>query len=143
MENLKPYLMFNGDCEEALNFYKKCFNGETGYVGRYSDAPMEVTEDYKNKIMHAEFNFWGGSFMASDHMPGAGYTTEGKDGNVHLSLGFDDVQKMETTFEKLKESGKVTMPMQDTFWGSRFGMLQDKFGINWMFSCEIKQQQKK
>jgi PhnB protein len=140
VKNLTPYLMFNGDCEEALNFYKVCLGGEIGYMGRYGDVPMGAQESDKNKIMHASFTFWGGSLMASDHVKEAGYTTEGGGGNVHLSLGFDSLEEEEATFNKLKEGGTVTMELQDQFWGDRFGMLRDKHGINWMFSCSAKKE---
>lgn len=138
MQNLTPYLMFNGNCEEAMNFYKEALNGEIGYMGRFGDSPMEVPEAQKNRIMHVEFSFWGGKIMASDHADEAGFTTPANGANIHLSLGFDDTSKMEETFNKMAEGGKVTMPLQDTFWGDRFGMLQDKFGINWMFSAKTK-----
>ena len=143
MKNLAPYLMFNGDCEEAMNFYKNCFGGEIGYMGRYGDSPMNVPESQKNKIMHVEFKFQGGSLMASDHVEGVGFTTGSKGANIHLSLGFDTVTEMEEAFNKLKEGGKVTMALNDTFWGDRFGMLEDKFGFNWMFSCAPEKKEKK
>lgn len=138
MKNLTAYLMFNGDCEAAMNFYKECLGGEIGYMGRYGDMPSGTPESEKNKIMHASFTFWGGALMASDHVKEAGYTTDAGGSNVHLSLGFDEIQDMEDTFNKLKEGGKVTMELQDQFWGDRFGMLQDRHGINWMFSCTVK-----
>ncbi|KAA3609240.1 MAG: VOC family protein [Calditrichaeota bacterium] len=135
MKHLTPYLMFNGDCEEAVNFYKECFDGELGYMGRYGDSPMEVPQAQQAKIMHVEFKFWGGSIMASDHMDCAGYTTKSGDSNIHLSLGFDSIEKMHKTFDLLKRDGTVTMKLQEQFWGDTFGMLTDKFGIKWMFSC--------
>ncbi|MDT4968164.1 MAG: PhnB protein [Acidobacteriota bacterium] len=141
MKNLTPYLMFNGDCEEALNFYKECLGGEIGYMGRYGDTPMGTPESQKDKIMHAYFTFWGGGVMASDHVKEAGYTTEGQGANVHLSLGFDEIAEMEATFDKMKRGGTVTMDLQDQFWGDRFGMLKDKHGIHWMFSCTVKKEE--
>ena len=75
MQNLTPYLMFNGTCEKAMHFYKDCFDGELGYLGRYGDSPMNVDPADKDKIMHVEFKFWGGSIMASDHIDKANYTT--------------------------------------------------------------------
>ncbi len=139
MKNLVPYLMFNGTCEEALNFYKDGLNGELGYVGRYGDAPLDIPEDQKNKIMHAEFKFWGGAFLASDALEEADYTTAAQGSNVHLSLGFEDRAEMDDVFNKLKQGGRVTMELQEQFWGDYFGMLTDRFGIHWMFNCPGEQ----
>ena len=135
MQNLTPYLMFNGNCEQAMNFYKECFGGELGYMGRYGDSPMDVPPEQRDKIMHVEFKFWGGSIMASDHMDSAGYTTEANGANVHLSLGFASDKQMHKSFDLLKQGGKVTMDLCEQFWGDKFGMLTDRFGIKWMFSC--------
>jgi PhnB protein len=136
MEKMNPYLMFDGNCEAAINFYKDIFDGEIGYFGRFSESPNEVTDSDKNKIMHVEFKFWGGSILASDHVESAGYTTKSEGSNIHLSLGFNSEGKMEETFNKLKQGGDVTMNIKEQFWGSKFGMLTDKFGIRWMFSCQ-------
>jgi len=134
MPKLSPYIMFNGTCEEAMNFYKACFDGEITYMGRFGESPMEVPEAHKDKIMHVTFSFWGASFMASDFMSEADYTTRPDGSNIHLSLQFDDLAKMDQTFKTLGADGAVTMALQNQFWGSRFGMLTDKFGIKWMFS---------
>ncbi len=135
MQNLTPYLMFNGNCEEAMNFYKECFGGELGYMGRYGDSPMEVPPEQRDKIMHVELKFWGGSIIASDHMDCTGYTINTDGANIHLSLGFDSDRKMARTFKRLKRGGSVTMELREQFWGDKFGMLTDRFGIKWMFSC--------
>ena len=137
MQALIPYLMFDGNCEEAMQFYIKCFDGELGYIGRFVDSPVPVPDEFRQKIMHVEFKFWAGSLMASDHVPGAGYTTQATGSNIHLSLAYSDPGKMESDFNHLREGGRITMPLQDTFWGDRFGMVRDKFGINWMFSCNM------
>lgn len=138
MQSLIPYLMFDGNCEEAILFYKDCFNGEVPYMGRFGDAPMEVLPEEKNKIMHTEFRFWGGAFMASDHIKSSGLTADPNTSTIHLSLGFENNKQMDQTFERLKEGGRVTMELQETFWGDRFGMIQDRFGINWMLNGKTK-----
>ena len=138
MKKLTPYLMFNGDCEEAMNFYKDALDGDIGYMGKYSESPMEVEDDFKNKIMHAELNFDGGKIMASDHLKGADFSGGTSGANVHLNLGFIDEDEMSETFNKLKEGGNVTMEIDEMFWGDKFGMLQDKYGIHWMFNCTKK-----
>jgi len=67
MEKFAPYLMFKGNCEEEVNFYKEGFNGEIGLMGRYGDSLMEVQESHKDKKVHVELKFWGGSILASDN----------------------------------------------------------------------------
>ena len=135
---LNPYLFFNGNCEEALNFYKECLGGEFESINRFKDGPeemggMKIPENYKEKVMHMTWRFDGNVVMASD-----GFEEISDGGNVTLSISTDNVDGMDTVFNKLSEGGKVTMPLQDTFWGARFGMFTDRYGIKWMFNCELK-----
>ena len=134
--DINPYIMFSGNCEEAINFYKEALGGEIRQLSRYGDAPMPIPDDYKKKIMHVSLYLENAMFMASDAHPDAPVPRES---NIHLSLNTGNVDDQEKKFNKLAEGGKVTMPLQDTFWGARFGMLTDKFGVNWMLNCEIKQ----
>lgn len=131
---LTPYLMFNGNCEEALNFYATTIGGEIKNLSRYEGSPAEAMSDDKRKVMHAAFEGNGISFMASD----GSLEPVANLGNIHLCIDFKDIRAMENVFNALGESGNITMPLQDTFWGARFGMLTDKFGINWMFNCDIE-----
>src|SRR5918993_1465199 len=130
---LTPYLMFNGNCEEALNFYSTTIGGEIKHLSRYEGSPAEEMSDDKQKVMHATFAGRGITFMASD-----GAQPVRNNGNIYLCIDFKDSGAMENVFNSLGEGGNVTMPLQDTFWGARFGMLTDKFGINWMFNSEMK-----
>ncbi len=134
MLGLKPYVMFNGNCEEAMNYYKDKLKGEILSLMRFEDSPMDTPKEFKKKVMHSQFKFEECEFMASDAMP-QGNVTVGN--NISLSVGVNDVKKIEMWFNSLAADGKVTMPLQDTFWGAKFGMLTDKFGINWMFNCEL------
>lgn len=131
---LQAYLNFNGTCEAALNFYKDVFGGEIVGISRFGDAPMELNEEDKNRIMNATFNFGNNTFMASDTMPGSGTPTSG---NITLALVTNDVEATDRTFAALAEGGEIRMPLEDTFWGARFGMLTDKFGIEWMINCDL------
>jgi PhnB protein len=124
--------------KEAMNFYKECFNGEIVNMGRYGDSPMEVAESHKNKILHIELKFWGGSILASDNIDSA-ESSKTNSSSIQLSLGFKDPLKMENTFNCLKQDGQVTMELKEQFWGDKFGMLTDKFGIKWMFNCPKKE----
>ncbi|MDO9376154.1 MAG: glyoxalase/bleomycin resistance/extradiol dioxygenase family protein [Ferruginibacter sp.] len=130
---LNPYLHFKGNAEEALNFYATCLNGDITQIGRYGDSPMASDEDWKQKIMHARLVFDGNLIMVSDVFKGQEVSTEG---NIQMSVEVDNLTQLETVFYKMADGGVVTMALQDTFWGARFGMLKDKFGVSWMFNCE-------
>jgi PhnB protein len=131
---LIPYLTFEGNCEEAINFYKEVFGGEINRISTFGESSATVPDQYKNKIMHATFTFENNTIMASDSMPDHPITFGN---NFSLSIDVMQIMEMEKTFNKLAEGGTVTMPLQDTFWGARFGMLTDKFGVNWMFNCDL------
>ena len=133
MLGIKPYIAFaDGRCEEAFNFYAGCLNGSIGGIFRYGDSPMAV-EGINDKVMHATVTIGEATIMGCDAI-GNHVLTIGN--NISLALGSDDVAAAEAMFDKMAEGGKVTMPMQETFWALRFGMLTDKFGVNWMFNCE-------
>lgn len=136
---LNVYLLFNGNCEEAVNFYAKHINGSTvGKMMRYSESPMPVTEANRDKIMHGTMNVMGAEVMVSDAGDKANVTVGN---NFSLSLDFKHDGDMQRTFDALSgHGGTVTMPLQDTFWGAKFGMCTDKFGINWMFNHQKSQQ---
>lgn len=135
---LEPYLHFGGNCEEALNFYKGVFGGEITSINRFEGSPMaaDLPPDYGNKIMHASFVSPSLKFMASDAHPGGHLAAKG---HVTLSLAGSDVAEGERVFNALADGGTVSMPYQDTFWGAKFGMLTDKFGIDWMVNVEKPQ----
>ena len=137
MKQLGIYLTFSGNCKDALNFYKNCLNGEIVSMQSFGESPMKVDEKDKNLIMHSEFRSDEIKFMASDSMPGH----DVKPGNnISLSVNLTDEKEQTEIFQKLSEGGKVTMPLEDTFWNARFGMLTDKYGINWMLNCEKAKQ---
>ncbi|WP_408095728.1 VOC family protein [Peredibacter sp. HCB2-198] len=138
MLGVQSYLIFNGNCEEAMKHYCDVFGGEVQFVMRYKDAPkntgMDTPATWGEKIMHANFIIRGVQLMASDSHPGS----EVKVGNnIQLSANFPKTDKMDDAFNKLSQGGKVTMPLQNTFWGARFGMLVDRFGNSWMFNQDL------
>lgn len=137
MLGLKPFITFSGNCEEALNYYKERLQGEILSLMRFEGAPMEIPEELKQKVMYSEFKFGDCAFMASDQMR----PEELKAGNnISLSIGTTDLALTEKWFNSLARDGIVKMPLQDTFWGARFGIVTDKYGINWMFNCELAKQ---
>ena len=132
---LIPYLHFAGNARDVLNFYKDALNGEIVMLGTYGESPMPVDEDYKDKIVHARLVFDDNMIMISDSFKGKPAPTEG---NIQLSVEVEDVSRLDEVFNKMAEGGTVTMPLADQFWGAKFGMLKDKFGVSWMFNCEKK-----
>lgn len=141
MPALNPYLIFNGNCEEAFDFYKSVFGGEFPYIGRYKDMPpvegeTPVPESEGNKIMHVSLPIGNGTFIfGSDSSDAYGHATI-TGNNISLSLNTDSREEADRIFNGLTAGGQTTMPMNQTFWGSYFGMLTDKFGIHWMVSFE-------
>ena len=132
---LNPYIMFSGNAATAMEFYKECLGGEITGVQRFGDAPMPTSDDDKDRILHATFTFDDNVIMFSDSMKANPVPAES---NIHLSVDVDDAGKLDSVFSKMSEGGKVDMALQDTFWGARFGMLTDKFGVHWMFNHELK-----
>jgi PhnB protein len=146
MAKINVYLIFNGNCEEAFNFYKSVFGGDFGYLGRFKDMPSQdgkpIPASEGNKIMHVSLPISKETIlMGSDN-----FETNGKaaivGNNFSISLSADDKAQADKFFKKLSEGGKSTLPMNQTFWGSYFGMLIDKYGINWMVSFDQPQDQK-
>ncbi len=130
---LEPYLFFHGRCEEALNFYKECLRGEIVGLNRFAGSPMEQSVDasFRDKVMHASFVAGGVKFMASDGRTGP--PPDGDD-DIALSLATTDAGEGERVFNALAEGGQVTMPLEEVFWGGKFGSLTDRFGVQWLVS---------
>lgn len=141
MAAINPYLTFNGNCEEAFNFYKSVFGGEFPYVGRFKDMPADphhspMPPSEANKIMHISLPISKETIlMGSDSSDAFGKATvEGN--NFSISVNADSEEEARKIFESLSAGGKVTMPLDKTFWGALFGMLTDKFNIQWMVSYD-------
>lgn len=125
--------MFNGNAAEAMLFYVKALEGKIVHSQTYGESGMPVSDEAKDRLMHALFEADKLQFMISDCQPGK----EVKSGSqISLSLNFDDIESINKTFKNLSVDGEVTMELQDTFWGARFGMLDDKFGVSWMFNFD-------
>ena len=143
MAVINPYLTFNGNCEEAFNFYKKVFGGEFSYLGRFNEMPpseegREVPESEGNRIMHVSLPLSKEtSLMGSDSSDAFGQATV-IGNNFSISINADSKEEADKLYIALSEGGKQTMPMSTTFWGSYFGMLTDKFSIQWMISYDAR-----
>lgn len=141
MTTLNPYLNFDGNCEEAFNFYKSVFGGEFATVMRYKEMPAEyqMPESEAQKIMHMALPIGQGSMlMGSDTPASMGPTTIGS--NVSIAINAASEAEAARLFNGLVAGGKVTMPLDKAFWGDYFGMLTDKYGVQWMVSYSYNQQ---
>lgn len=140
---LHSYLFFQGNCQEALEFYASALNGEIVEFHAYNENPefaKTLPEEWQTKWMHASFKSGDIFFMAADVMPAKageyGANVSYETSPITLSLNFHSEDREIEVFNKLAEGGSITMPLQDTFWGAKFGMLTDKFGIKWMFNYD-------
>ncbi|MEW5675149.1 VOC family protein [Flavobacterium enshiense] len=142
MTSVQPYLTFNGTCEEAFNFYRSVFGGDFAYAGKFKDMPpsgeFSISDADKEKIMHISLPIGNTVLMASDTVEGCGNPVTFGD-NFSVSINAESEEEATRIFNGLSAGGKVTMPLNKTFWGALFGMFTDKFGINWMVNYDYEQ----
>ena len=147
MPSLNTYLNFNGNCEEAFNFYRSVFGGEFQFVGRFKDMPADadpmVSPEEGEKIMHISLPIGESSVLMGSDTGGEWASSHIQGNNFTISINADNKASADKIFKDLSTGGTVKMPMADTFWGDYFGMLEDKFGINWMMSFNEKLNQGK
>jgi PhnB protein len=131
---VNPYLSFNGNCEEAFNYYAKVLGGTINDMMTAENTPMaaEMPPDRVKKIMHAKITIDGEVLMASDVPPEHYQTPQG----MHVSLHPSEPEEAERIFASLAEGGTIQMPIAQTFWARRFGVCVDRFGIPWLVNCE-------
>ena len=142
MPSINPYLNFNGNAEEAFNFYKSVFGGEFHMVMRMKDAPAEHRMHSKGeeleKIMHIALPIGNGNILMASDVPES-FQKIIFGTNFSISISAESDKETDRIFNGLSAGGKVTMPLSNTFWGSYFGMCTDKFGIHWMVSHDSNQ----
>ena len=145
MARVCTYLNFATQTEEAFNFYKKVFSSEfiEPGISRMGEAPaMEgmppLSDDLKNLVMHVELPITGGHVLMGTDAPEQMGFTVNFGNNIYISLEPDTKAETKKLFDALSEGGKVTMDLQDMFWGAYFGSCADKFGVQWMFNCTGK-----
>ena len=133
---VQPYLFFGGRCEEAIEFYRTALGAEVEMLMRYKESPdpTGLPDCFQDKVMHASLRVGGTTIMASDGRCEGAVNFEG----FSLSITVADDAQAERIFGALGEGGIVTMPLEKTFWASKFGMLQDRFGVGWMVSVMHK-----
>ena len=130
---IQPYLYFAGRCQEALDFYKLAIGAQIEFVMLFKDSPAPpppgvLQSGFENKIMHSTFRVGGSTVMASDGCNDNQLKIEG----FGLSLSVQTVAEADRAFNALAEGGNITMPLSQTFWSPRFGMVTDRFGVAWM-----------
>ncbi|RZJ30988.1 MAG: VOC family protein [Flavobacterium sp.] len=145
MASINPYLLFDGDCEAAFAFYKSAFGGEFTFMGRFKDMPPAEGQPPMNpadadRVMHVSLPISKETIlMGSDcqsEMPGYTHTVGT---NMSISINTESKDEADKLFNALSAGGKITMPMEQTFWGAYFGMFDDKFGIQWMVNFDEPQ----
>jgi PhnB protein len=136
VKKVNPYLNFNGAADKAIKHYESALGARTESIQRFGDVPGDQSSpENKNRVMHAVLQIGEGVIMMSDCPPGMEVTAGN---NLSVVLDIDDPADLDRKFAALSAGGKITMPVNNTFWGARFGMLVDAFGIPWMLNCDLK-----
>ncbi len=136
---LTPYILLNGNCKEALAFYEKALNGEILKQQTFGEAPsgdLQKLEEAKDLILHGLLEFDGGRIMFSDAYPSEPAPTESF---ISLAISLYSVEQVKNVFNALKEGGSVLIELSETFWTKCYGMVVDKFGIQWQIDYEEKE----
>jgi PhnB protein len=133
MKGFNIYLNFDGKTREAMTFYKQCLDAELD-LQTFNEAQQGGPPGSEHRVMHARLAKGGAVIMASDTMPGSRLAIGN---NFSINIDCDSVEEQDRFFKALSTAGTVTMPLQDMFWGARFGMLRDKYGVQWMLNCEL------
>jgi PhnB protein len=141
MASINPYLNFDGKTEEAFNFYKSVFGGEFAVIQKMSETPDggKLPKNEQNRVMHVSLPIGKGDIlMGSDTMPSMGHTLN-IGNNMHIAISPESEKEADRLFKGLSAGGTVIMPLEKTFWNAYFGMLVDKFGVQWMVNYTYDQ----
>lgn len=132
---VSAYLNFNGTASDAIALYEQALGAKVMFIQRFGETPeVPAPEEMANRVMHATLSIGTSSLMISDAMPDQ---TVQPGSNTHVCVQYDDVADVDAHFAAMSEGARVVMPLENTFWGARFGMLVDRFGISWMFNAEL------
>lgn len=134
MVTINPYLNFDGKTEEAFKFYQTVFGGELSEINRFKDMPdaQDIPEKDREKVMHVSLPIGKGNFLMGSDIMGSMASNFKPGNNFYISVSPQSREETERIFKELSKGGKIEMELDETFWGSYFGMFQDKYGINWM-----------
>lgn len=135
-----PYLIFNGNCREAIEYYAEVFQTETPEISTFGDMPedpeFKVPEEAKKLVLHAELQIKDSKIMFSDTFPGMPFNIGN---NINLTFISKYESEIKRVFTKLQEGGKVEMELQETFWSKLYGTLTDKFGVSWQLNLSSEE----
>ena len=131
---VNPYLFFNGKCEAAFRFYEKVLGGKIDFMMTYGESPeaAKMPAEMKKNIIHARMSVGDKTLMGSDAPPDRFDAAKG----FTVNIGVEQPAEAERIFKELSKDGTIRMPMAETFWAQRFGMLVDQYGTPWMINCE-------
>ena len=142
MTKFNPYLNFEGNTEQAFNFYKSVFGGKFSSIVRFKDMPIEglsIPKEVKNKITHIGLPIGNDQMlMGTDALESLGHKVV-QGNNVHISIHPDSKEEADRLFAGLSEGGKIEMQMANQPWGDYYGSFQDKFGVHWMINYHKEQ----
>jgi PhnB protein len=129
---INPYLHFDGDCQAAFQTYARVFHARLGPIARFGDSPMasQTGPEWKDKVMHVDLHLDGQTLMGSDAPPPHFKTPQG----FAVCIEPDGEAEAERIFRELSEGGKISMPLQETFWAKKFAMFTDRYGSHWMIN---------
>ncbi|MFC7392948.1 VOC family protein [Scopulibacillus cellulosilyticus] len=130
-----PYLIMNGNGQEAVKFYENALDAKVLGVQTFGDMPEnpEIPNEAKDRVLNAHLKVGDTDLMLSDTFPGKPYQIGSQ---VTVAITINDVEKSKEVFEKLQEGGQVLMPLQETFWSPSYGQVTDKFGVTWQISTQ-------
>lgn len=132
MLGVNPYIAFQGNCRDAIEFYKTALGAEVLFSQTYGESPMSHMGEAAN-IMHCTIKVGESTIMMCDEPRP---DTAAGNGNISLAVGLNEPERARQIFDNLAAGGTVSMPLAKTFWAEAFGMVTDKFGIKWMVNCE-------
>jgi PhnB protein len=129
---LFTHLSFDGECAEAFRFYEEVLRGKIETLMTFGDSPMagQVGPEWQSRVLHAHLAVDGGALMGGDAPPGS-YT---RPAGFCVNVQVDSVEEAERIFNALAEGGQITVPLQESFWAQRFGMLVDRYGVPWIIN---------
>jgi PhnB protein len=137
LRRMNAYILLNGTAGKAIELYQKALGAKAEAVMKYGDVPgmQTVPPEQRDYVMHAMLKIGNDALMLSDTPPDR---PAGSAGNVEIALDYTDLAEMQQAFEAMSAGGKVSVPIQDMFWGAKWGSLTDAYGVRWMFNCDTK-----
>ncbi|SFU73029.1 PhnB protein [Pustulibacterium marinum] len=134
MKQVQPYLTFRGECQEALSYYRDCFNAKIVNQQTYENASIDIPEDYRNKLQHAELKGKGIHIMAYDAAP----DTPLNSGNqVQMSVALESEEELTSLFDKFTSEGQTITKPEKTSWNALYARCKDKYGVYWMLNYQL------